>query len=80
LIDAIKIIAQNLEYVVNPIEKVMASRSSHVKLAVAVALLVLVLWATGSAVQSLWITPVLIVALWIAIQLGLGYRHRHHGA
>lgn len=64
----------------NPIDKVIARRSSHLKLAVAVALLVLVLWATGSAVQSLWITPVLIVALWIAIQLGLGYRHRHHGA
>ena len=64
----------------DPIEQVMASRSSHVKLAVAVALLVLVLWATGSAVQSLWVTPVIIVALWTAIQLGLGYRHRHHGA
>ena len=58
----------------NPIEKVMASTSSHFKLAVAVALLVLVLWATGSAVQSLWVTPVIIVVLWIAIQLGLGYR------
>jgi cytochrome c-type biogenesis protein CcmH/NrfF len=28
----------------------------------------------------LWIAPVIIVVLWIAIQLGLGYRHRHHGA
>jgi hypothetical protein len=64
----------------NPIEKVMAGRSSHVKLAVAVALLVLVLWATGSAVQTLWITPAVIVVLWISIQLGLGYRHRRHGA
>jgi hypothetical protein len=64
----------------NPIEKVMVPRSSHFKLAVAVAVLVLVLWATGSAVQSLWITPVIIAVLWIAIQLGLGYRHRHHGA
>jgi hypothetical protein len=64
----------------NPIERAMARRSSHLKLALAVALLVLVLWATGSAVQSLWIAPVLIVVLWIAIQLGLGYRHRHHGA
>jgi O-antigen ligase len=63
----------------NPIENVMVSRSSHVKLAVAVALLVLVLWATGSAVQSLWVTPVIIVVLWIAIQLRLGYRRRHHG-
>lgn len=64
----------------NPIEKVMASRSAHVKLAVAMALLVMVLWATGSAVQSLWVTPVIIVALWTAIQLGIGYRRRHHGA
>ena len=62
----------------NPIEKVMASRSLHIKLAVAVALLVLVLWATGSEVQSLWITPVIIVVAWIAIQFGLRYRHRHH--
>jgi hypothetical protein len=64
----------------NPVEKVMVNRSSQFKLAVAVALLVLVLWATGSAVQSLWITPLVIVVLWIAIQLGLGYRHRRHGA
>ena len=64
----------------NPIEKLMLRRSSHVKLAVAAALLVLILWATGSAAQSLWATPVIIVVLWIAIQLALGYRHRHHGA
>jgi hypothetical protein len=64
----------------NPIENVMVRRSSHVKLALAVAALVLVLWATGSPLPSLWITPVIIVVLWIAIQFGLGYRHRHHGA
>lgn len=68
----------------NSIEKVMVSGSSHVKLAaavaVAVALLVLVLWATGSTVQSLWMTPVIIVALWIAIQIGLRRHHRRHGA
>jgi O-antigen ligase len=64
----------------NPIEKVMVSGSSHVKLAMAVALLVLVLWATGSAVESLWMTPIIIVVLWIAIQLGLRRRHRHDGA
>jgi hypothetical protein len=45
-----------------------------------VAALVLVLWATGSPIQSLWITPVIIVVVWIAIQLGLRYRHRHHAA
>ena len=64
----------------NPVEKVMVERSSHVKLAVAVALLVLVLWATGSAVRALWVTPVIIFGLWIAIQLGLGYHRRRRGA
>src|ERR1700683_3048947 len=68
-----------LEHVMNPIEKVMVRRSSSFKLAVAVAALVLVLWATGSAVQSLWITPVIIVVAWIAIQFGLRYRHRRGG-
>jgi O-antigen ligase len=63
----------------NPVEKVMVDRSSHVKLAVAVGLLVLVLWATGSAVRALWMMPVIIFVLWIAIQLRLGYRRRHHG-
>jgi hypothetical protein len=63
----------------NPIENVMVHRSSHVKLALAVVALVLVLWATGSPLPSLRITPVLIVVLWTAIQFGLGYRHRHHG-
>ena len=58
----------------------MVSRSSHVKLAVAVVALVLVLWATGSSIQLLWITPVIIFVAWIAIQLGLRYRHRHHAA
>ncbi len=64
----------------NPVEKVMVKRSTHFKLALAVGALVLVLWATGSSLPSLWITPVLIFVLWIAIQFGLGYRHRHHGA
>jgi hypothetical protein len=64
----------------NPIEKVMVKRSRHFKVTVAVAVLVLVLWASGSPVQSLWLTPVIIFVLWIAIQLGRGYRHRHHAA
>ena len=64
----------------NPIEKVMSKRSALFKLAVAVGALVLVLWATGSSLRSLWVTPVIIFVLWITIQLGLGYRHRHHGA
>ena len=64
----------------NPVEKVMVHRSSPVELALAVVALVLVLWATGSPLPSLWITPVIIAVLWIAIQSGLGYRHRHRGA
>lgn len=62
----------------NPVEKVMVKRSRHFKMAVAV--LVLVLWASGSPVQSLWLTPVIIFVLWVAIQLGRGYHHRHHAA
>ena len=64
----------------NPVEKVMVKRSTLFKLTVAVGALVLVLWATGSSLPSLWITPVIIFVLWIAVQFGLGYRHRHHGA
>ena len=64
----------------NAVEKVMVDRSSHVKLAAAVALLVVVLWATGSPIRALWMTPVIIFGLWIAIQLGLGYHRRSRGA
>lgn len=64
----------------NPIEKVMVNRSQHFKVAVAVAVLILVLWASGSPVQSLWLTPLIVFVLWIAIQLGLNYHNRHHAA
>ena len=64
----------------NPVEKVMVKRSTLFELTVAVGALVLVLWATGSSLPSLWITPVIIFVLWITIRFGLGYRHRHHGA
>ena len=64
----------------NLVEKVMVHRSLHLKLALAVVALVLVLWATGSPLPSLWMTPAIIVGLWIAIQLWLGYRHRAPGA
>jgi O-antigen ligase len=60
----------------NALEQVMVNRSSHFKLALAVIALVLVLWATGSSAQSLWITPVIIFVGWIAIQLGLRHRAR----
>lgn len=62
----------------NPIEKVMVNRSQHFK--VAVTVLILVLWASGSPVQSLWLTPLIVFVLWIAIQLGLNYHNRHHAA
>jgi hypothetical protein len=58
----------------------MVKRSTHVKLALAVVALVLLLLVSGSSIQSLWITPVIIIVAWIAIQLGLAYRHRHHPA
>jgi len=64
----------------NRIEKVMINRSSHVKLALAVIVLVLVLWAAGSPIEALWITPVLIIVGWLALQLVLRYRHRHRAA
>ena len=64
----------------NPIEKLMVNRSSGLKLVLAVAALVLVLWATSSPLPSLWLTPVIIFVLWIAIQLGRVYRHRHRAA
>jgi O-antigen ligase len=70
--------APKLEAVMNPIEKVMVRRSRPLK--VAVAVLVLVLWASGSPVQALWLTPVIIFVLWVAIQLGWGYRDPHHAA
>lgn len=64
----------------NPIEKVMVRRSQHFKVAAAVAALVLVLWVSGSPVQSLWLTPVIIFVLWISIQLGLGHHDRRRAA
>ena len=62
----------------NPVEKVMARRSRPLE--VAVAALVLALWASGSPAQSLWLTPVVVFVLWVAIQLGWGYHDRHRTA
>lgn len=64
----------------NPIEKVMIARSTTFKLTVAVALLVVVLWLSGSPIQSLWMTPVIILTVWIGIQVALWSRGRHHHA
>jgi hypothetical protein len=49
-------------------------------LTVAVALLVVVLWLSGSPIQSLWMTPVIILTVWIGIQVALWSRGRHHHA
>jgi hypothetical protein len=73
--------ARKLEAVMNPIEKVMVNRSRHFTVAAAAAaVLVLVLWASGSPAQSLWLTPVIVFVLWVAIQLGRGYHDRHRAA
>jgi O-antigen ligase len=64
----------------NPIEKVMTKRSTRFKVALAVAVLVLVLWLTGSSLQSLWVTPVVVIVLWIAVQSGMRYRHNSRHA
>jgi O-antigen ligase len=64
----------------DPIEKVMVRRSQHFKVAVAALVLVLVLWVSGSPVQWLWLTPLIVFVLWVAIQLGLGYHDRHRAA
>jgi hypothetical protein len=60
----------------NPIERVMVNRTSHLKLALAVVALVLILWASGSSLSSLWITPVIIFVLWAILQISLSYRDR----
>jgi O-antigen ligase len=62
------------------IEKVMTKRATTFKVAVAVVALLLVLWATGSTIGSIWMIPVIVFVLWIAIQLALRFNHRHSGA
>ena len=59
----------------NPIDKVMTKRSAHFKVALAVAVLVLVLWLTGSSVQTLWVTAVVVFVLWVAVRSGIRRYH-----
>jgi hypothetical protein len=61
----------------NPIEKVMVSRSTPFTVALAVVALVLVLWATGSSFGSIWPIPIIVFVLWVAIQMFLRLRHAH---
>ena len=63
----------------NPIEKVMTKRSTSFKVALAVVALLLVLWATGSSIGSIWLIPAIVFVLWTAIQLSLRFRHGHRG-
>jgi O-antigen ligase len=64
----------------NRIEKVMTKRSTSLKVAVAVVALLLVLWATGSTIGSIWLIPVIVFILWIATLVTLRFRHGHGGA
>ncbi len=64
----------------NPIEKVMTKRSAPFKVALAVVALVLVLWANGSTLGSIWMIPVIVFVLWSAIQMTLRVRHGHRSA
>jgi O-antigen ligase len=64
----------------NPIEKMMTKRSTSLKVGVALVALLLILWATGSTIGSIWLIPVIVLILWIAIQVALRLRHSHGGA
>jgi hypothetical protein len=62
----------------NPIEKVMTSRSTEFKIALAVAALIVLLLATGTSIGSVWPIPVIVFVLWTVLHRGLCYRYRHH--
>lgn len=63
------------EAAMNPIEKVMTKRSPHFKMALAVAVLVLVLWLTGASFLTLWVTAVVVIVLWAVVRSGIGRYH-----
>lgn len=67
-----------METIMNPIEKVMTTRTTEFKAALGVAVLVVLLLATGSSFASVWPIPVIVVVLWIIIRQVLQYRRRHH--
>jgi len=62
----------------NPIEKVMTKRSTEFKVALAVAVLIVLLLATGASMGAVWPIPVIVFVLWIVLHGGLRYRYRHH--
>jgi O-antigen ligase len=64
----------------NPIEKVMTKRSMSFKVALAVVALLVILWATGASLGSIWLIPVIVLVLWIAIQLALRAHHSRRDA
>ena len=61
----------------NPIERVMTNRSTALKVVLAVAALLVVLWVAGASFGSMWPIPVIVLALWIAMQTTIRVRHRH---
>ncbi len=61
----------------NPIERAMTNRSTAFKAVLAVAALLVILWATGSSFGSLWPIPVIVLVLWLVMQTTIRVRHRH---
>lgn len=59
----------------NPTEKEMTKRSPHFKGALAIVVLVLVLWLLGFSVQTLVVTAVVVLVLWVAIHSGIRRFH-----
>jgi hypothetical protein len=58
------------------IERVMSNRSTAFKVTLAVVALLLVLWATGSTLGSIWPIPVIVFVLWTVMQMAIRLRHR----
>jgi hypothetical protein len=60
----------------NGIERVMTNRSTAFKVALAVVALLVVLWASGASVGSIWPIPVIVLILWVGIQMAIRVRQR----
>lgn len=59
------------EATMNVSEKPMTKGRSHFKVALAVAVLVLVLWLTGSSFLTFWVTAMVVLVLWVALRSGI---------
>jgi hypothetical protein len=60
----------------NSIERVMTNRSTTFKVALAVGALLVILWATGASLGSIWLIPVIVFALWVVMHMAIRVRHR----